>query len=71
MKVFIQLNDDCNGVYVKVSKTGFDVFELQNGKSNATFTYRVIANRKDTDYLRFPEAHDPEGEKQLKDRGQK
>ncbi|MEO0113321.1 MAG: hypothetical protein ABIK80_05135, partial [candidate division WOR-3 bacterium] len=54
LKVFIQLNDDCNGVYVKVGKTGFDVYELNGGKSNASFTYRVIANRKDTDFLRFP-----------------
>jgi hypothetical protein len=54
MKVFVQLNDDCNGVYVKVRKTGFDVYELGNGKSNAAFTYRVVANRKDVDYLRLP-----------------
>jgi hypothetical protein len=59
MKVFIQLNDDCNGVYVKVGQTGFDVYELQNGKSNASFTYRVLANRNDTDYLRFPSAPEP------------
>uniref|UniRef100_A0A7C6EBG2 Uncharacterized protein n=1 Tax=candidate division WOR-3 bacterium TaxID=2052148 RepID=A0A7C6EBG2_UNCW3 len=56
MRVFIQLNDDCNGVYVKVGDTYFDVYELQNGKSNAAFTYHVVANRKDTDFLRFPEA---------------
>lgn len=54
MKVFIQPNDDCNGVYVKVTQTGFDVYELNGGKSNASFTYRVVANRKDTDYLRLP-----------------
>ncbi|MEO0228186.1 MAG: hypothetical protein ABIL70_09085 [candidate division WOR-3 bacterium] len=58
MKVFIQLNDDCNGVYVKVGKTGFDVYELNNGESSASFTYRVVANRKDTDYLRLPIATD-------------
>jgi len=55
MKVFIQLTDDCNGVYVKVGSTGFDVYELQGGRSNAAFTYRVVAYRKDTDYLRFPQ----------------
>ena len=59
MKVFVQLNDNCNGVYVKVGHTGFDVYELQNGASNASFTYRVVANRKDTDYLRFPQGKDP------------
>ena len=62
MKVFVQLNDDCNGVYVKVGTTGFDVYELQNGRSNASFTYRVVANRKDTDYLRFPQAIEPQFE---------
>jgi hypothetical protein len=55
LKVFIQLNDDCNGVYVKVAATGFDVYELKNGLSNASFTYRVIGNRKDTDFLRLPQ----------------
>jgi len=60
MKVFVQLNDNCNGVYVKVGDTGFDVFELNGGKSNASFTYRVVANRKDTDYLRFPQGIEPQ-----------
>lgn len=46
MKVFIQLNDDCNGTYVKTSLTGFDVYELKQGRSNASFTYRVVAKRK-------------------------
>ncbi len=46
MKVFVQLKDDCNGVYVKTGKTGFDVYELRGGKSNAEFDYRVIAKRK-------------------------
>jgi hypothetical protein len=46
IQVFIQLNDDCNGTYVKTSTTGFDVFELQKGNSDASFTYRVVAKRK-------------------------
>ncbi len=46
MKVFIQLNDDCNGVFAKRGNTGFDVIELQKGQSNANFTYRVVAKRK-------------------------
>jgi hypothetical protein len=46
INVFIQLNDDCNGTYVKTSLTGFDVFELQRGTSDASFTYRVVAKRK-------------------------
>src|SRR4030042_5962554 len=47
MKVFIQLNDDCKGVFVtKRTATSFDVVELQGGTSNAHFTYRVVCKRK-------------------------
>lgn len=46
MKVFIQLNGDCNGTYVERGRTGFDVIELQGGHSNARFTYRVVAKRR-------------------------
>ncbi|MFZ4523203.1 MAG: beta strand repeat-containing protein [Bacteroidales bacterium] len=48
MKVFIQLEGDCHGVYVD-NKTinGFDVIELQGGKANVDFSFSVIANRKD------------------------
>lgn len=45
MKVFIQLNDDCNGTFVERGQTGFDVIELQRGQSSARFTYRVVAKR--------------------------
>lgn len=49
MKVFIQLEGDCNGVYVteKTAK-GFFVKELQKGKSNVSFSWNMVANRKDT-----------------------
>ncbi|GIV41033.1 MAG: hypothetical protein KatS3mg034_0343 [Vicingaceae bacterium] len=48
LKVFIQLNDECNGVYVtNRTKNGFDVIELNNGQSNAKFTWYIIANRAD------------------------
>lgn len=53
VKVFIQLEDNCNGVYVKKNNTGFDVHELQNGTSNAAFTYRVVAKRKGFEGLRL------------------
>ena len=53
IKVFVQLADDCNGVYVKRGKTGFDVIEQQNGTSNASFTYRVVAKRKGYENLRL------------------
>ncbi len=48
LRVFIQLEDDCNGVYVtNKTKTGFDVVELNGGKSNAKFMWTVTANRAD------------------------
>ncbi len=48
MKVFIQLEGDCKGVFV-TNKTanGFDVVELQGGTSNTAFSYQIIANRAD------------------------
>ncbi|NIO07768.1 MAG: hypothetical protein GTO40_07070, partial [Deltaproteobacteria bacterium] len=46
MKVFVQLEGDCNGVYVSKGITGFDVVELKNGTSNVPFSYRVVAKRK-------------------------
>lgn len=46
MKVFVQLEGDCNGVYVSKGTTGFDVVELKNGSSNVPFSYRVVAKRK-------------------------
>jgi hypothetical protein len=47
LKVFVQLEDDCNGVFItNKSATGFDVVELQQGTSNARFSYRVVCKRK-------------------------
>lgn len=49
MKVFIQLEGECNGVYVtSKSKQGFTVKELKNGKSNVSFSWSIVANRADT-----------------------
>lgn len=46
LKVFIQLEGDCNGVYVtNKSANGFDVKELQGGDSNVSFSYSIVANR--------------------------
>jgi hypothetical protein len=53
MKVFVQLDDDCNGVYVKRGQTGFDVIELNNGASSASFTYRVVAKRQGYEDVRL------------------
>lgn len=48
LKVFIQLEGECNGVFVtNKSATGFDVKELQKGKSNTPFTWQIIASRAD------------------------
>jgi hypothetical protein len=48
LRVIIQLEDECNGVRVtNKSQNGFEVVELNNGTSNARFTYLVIANRAD------------------------
>lgn len=48
LRVFVQLEGDCKGVFVSnKSATGFDITELQNGNSNVSFTYKVIANRAD------------------------
>ena len=48
LKVFIQLEGDCNGVYVtNKSQEGFEVKELQNGTSNISFSYQIVASRAD------------------------
>ncbi|HPS84007.1 MAG TPA: hypothetical protein PLA88_06810, partial [Bacteroidales bacterium] len=48
LKVFIQLEGECNGVYVtNKTATGFDVVELNNGQSNVEFSWSIIANRAD------------------------
>ncbi len=51
LKVFVQLEDDCNGVYItNKTATGFDVIELQNGRSYAKFSYRVLCQRNIVKY---------------------
>lgn len=48
LRVYLQLEGDCNGVYVTdKSLKGFSVKELLGGKSNVAFSYHVVANRKD------------------------
>jgi hypothetical protein len=71
LKVFIQLEGDCNGVFV-TNKTpnGFDVRELKQGQSNVSFTWQIVATRADDKAvsgeiissfsdLRFPMAPEP------------
>lgn len=48
LRVIIQLEGDCNGVFVtEKTATGFKVKELNGGTSNVSFTYFVTANRAD------------------------
>ncbi len=80
LRVFIQLEGECNGVYVtNKTKEGFDVIELNNGTSNVEFTWFVIANRADYinpitneliskhEGIRFPQAPNPPKIKTVKD----
>ena len=48
LKVFIQLEGDCNGVFVTdKSSASFTVKELANGNSNVSFSWHIVANRID------------------------
>jgi hypothetical protein len=48
LRVFIQLEGDCQGVFVaNKTASGFDVIELNNGTSNTSFAYHIVANRAD------------------------
>ncbi len=48
IKIFVQLEGDCNGVYVtNKSAEGFDVIELKGGSSNTKFSWTLAANRAD------------------------
>lgn len=49
LKVFIQLEGDCKGVFVtEKSAEGFTVKELQNGHSNVSFSWQIVATRADS-----------------------
>lgn len=48
MKVFVQLEGDCKGVYVfNKTATSFEVKELENGNSTVSFSYQIVAFRAD------------------------
>jgi hypothetical protein len=48
LKVFIQLEGDCAGVFVTdKSVDGFRVKELARGTSNVKFSWHIVANRAD------------------------
>jgi hypothetical protein len=71
LRVFIQLEGDCNGVYItNKTSTGFDVIELKGGVSNVQFQWNVVCNVADEKFdngnisknadLRFEPAPAPE-----------
>jgi hypothetical protein len=46
LKVYVTPEGDCNGLYVtNKSANGFDVVELQGGKSNVSFSWQIVATR--------------------------
>lgn len=59
LRVFITLNDDCRGIYVKSDANGFDAYEIGGGTSSAAFTYRVVGSRRGSAGVRFPSAPPP------------
>jgi hypothetical protein len=49
LKVFIQLEGDCNGVFVAdKSNIGFRVKELNKGTSNVSFSWHIVGSRADS-----------------------
>ena len=49
LKVFIQLEGECNGVFVtEKTKDGFKVKELNSGNSNISFSWHIVGNRADS-----------------------
>ncbi len=50
MHVFVQLQGECNDVYVVPGTTGFTVKEKNGGTSNVSFSYRLVAKR-----VQFPD----------------
>ena len=49
LKVFIQLEGDCNGVYVtQKSINGFKVKELNKGNSDVSFSWHIVGTRADS-----------------------
>jgi hypothetical protein len=50
LRVFVQLEGDCKGVYVTSKNSlGFDVVELNGGSSNVRFQWNITCNRADED----------------------
>jgi hypothetical protein len=58
--VFLTPYGDSNGLYVaRRSKRGFEVKEQGNGKSSLSFSYRIVAKRKDVEGKRLAKVKVP------------
>jgi len=58
--VFLTPYGDSNGLYVaRRSKGGFEVKEQRNGKSSLSFSYRIVAKRKDIEGKRLAKVKVP------------
>ncbi len=65
-RVFLTPEGDCRGLYVSTkAPTGFEVRELQGGTSTLTFSYRVVAKRRDIPGPRLDRVKLPEPLKEL------
>src|SRR5271157_2577030 len=54
--VFLTPAGDCQGLYItKRTATSFEVHELQGGKSNVEFDYRIVAHRTGFEAARLPD----------------
>ncbi len=63
--VFVTPHADSNGLYVAARHSnGFEVREQQGGAGTLTFSYRVVARRKDVDGSRFASIAHPMASKQ-------
>jgi hypothetical protein len=60
MKVFIQMDDESQPVYIKKGITSFEVIETNGGASNAKFDYRIVAKRRGYESTRLEKAELPQ-----------
>jgi hypothetical protein len=58
--VFLTPEGDCRGLYVAAkSPRGFEVRELQGGRTSVPFSYRIVARRRDVTGPRFARVQPP------------
>ncbi len=65
--LFLTPRGDCKGLYASAqTATGFSVRELQGGTSSLSFSYRVVAQRKDVRAARLAKFTPAQGGRQVK-----